>query len=95
MMRTLKTPGIFLPECILQLPLHGLHVRILNQKCGTKLAELSKLNLTRTILINLCKELFKFILSWSEAHGSHDLSKIISRQELNLLGVKQIKTNLK
>merc|ERR1712243_224498 len=88
-----KTLLVINPESILEFPLHGLHVRILYQECGTKLAELSKLNLTRTILINLCKEFFKFILSRSEPHGSHDLSQVISRQEFYLLGVKQIKTN--
>merc|ERR1711982_76587 len=88
-----KTLLVINPESILEFPLHGLHVRILHQECGTRLAELSKFNLTRTILINLCKEFLKLFLSRSEPHGSHDLSKIISRQELNLLGVKQIKTN--
>merc|ERR1719315_416371 len=88
-----KTLLVINPESILQFPLHGLHVRILYQECGTKLAELSKLNLTRAILINLRKKFFKLFLSRSEPHGSHDLSKIISRQEFNFLGVKQIKTN--
>merc|ERR1719357_2361143 len=90
-----KTLLVVNSESILQLPLHGLHVRVLHQECGTKLAEFSKLNLTRAILINLCKKFFKLFLSRSEPHGSHDLSKIISRQEFNLLGVKQIKTNFK
>merc|ERR1719396_46678 len=39
-----------------------------------------RLNLTRTILINLCKEFFKLFLSRSEPHGSHDLSQTQSHQ---------------
>ena len=36
-----------------------------------------------------------YFFTLPESHGSHDLTKVISRKELNLLGVKQIKTGLK
>merc|ERR1711875_178106 len=48
-----KTLLVINPESILEFPLHGLHVRILHQECGTKLTKFPKLNLIRTILINL------------------------------------------
>ena len=41
------------PECIFELPLHGLHVRVLHKEGGTKLAKLSELNLARAILVDL------------------------------------------
>lgn len=84
----------FLPESVFEFSLHGLHVRVLNQESGTELAELSKLNLPRAILIDLSQQVLEFLLSWSEAHGPHDLSKVIRRQEIHLLCVKQIKTGL-
>ena len=84
----------FLPEGILQLSLHGLHVWVLNQEGSTELTELSKLNLSGAILIDLKQQLLQLLLGGSEAHGSHDLSKIISRQELYFLCVKQIKAGL-
>ena len=36
-----------------------------------------------------------YFFTLPESHGSHDLTKVISRKKLNLLGVKQIKTGLK
>merc|ERR1719378_231161 len=60
----------------------------------TKLTEFSELNFTRTIFIDFMKEISKLFLSGSESHSSHDFPKIISRQELLLFGVKEIKTNL-
>ena len=36
-----------------------------------------------------------YFFTLPESHGSHDLTKVISRKELNLLGVEQIKTGLK
>merc|ERR1712179_128529 len=60
----------------------------------TKLAKLSEFNLSGSILINFMEKVSKLLLSWSEAHGPHDLSQIISRQELLLLCVKEIKANL-
>merc|ERR1712078_563978 len=82
------------PESVLELPLHGLDVRILHQEGGTQLTELSKLNLSGAVLVNLKQQLLELLLGGSEAHGPHDLSEVISREEILLLGVKQIKANL-
>ena len=84
----------FQPECVLQLPLHGLHVRVLDQEGGTELTELSNLNLTRAILVDLLEEGLQLLLCGTEAHGPHDLAEVISGQEVLLLGVEQIKANL-
>ena len=84
----------YVPESIFQLPLHCLHVGVLHQEGGTQLTELSKLDLTGAILVNLKQQLLELLLGGSEAHGPHDLSEVISREEINFLGVKQIKTGL-
>merc|ERR1719370_592550 len=83
-----------MPECVLQLPLHGLHVRVLDQEGGTELTELSNLNLTRAILVDLLKERLQLLLRGTEAHGPHDLAEIVGREEILLLRVEQIKANL-
>ena len=36
----------------------------------------------------------EYLLSWSEAHGPHDLPKVVGGQELHLLGVEQVETHL-
>jgi len=82
------------PESVLKLPLHGLDVRILHQEGGTQLTELSKLNLSGAVLVNLEQQLLELLLGGSEAHGPHDLAQVISREEILLLGVEQIKANL-
>ena len=41
------------PEGVPQLLLHGLHVGVLDEEGGAQLAELSKLNLTRAVLVHL------------------------------------------
>merc|ERR1719251_404880 len=69
------------PESVLELPLHCLHVRILHQEGGTQLTELSKLNLSGAVLVNLEQQLLELLLSGSEAHGPHDLSQVISRED--------------
>merc|ERR1719320_1179234 len=74
--------------------LHFFQWRILNEESCTKLAKLSKFNLSGSIFINFMEKVSKLFLSWSEAHGSHDLSKIITRQKFLLLCIKQIKANL-
>ena len=38
------------PEGVLEFPLHSLHVRILHQEGRTQLAELTDLDLSRTVL---------------------------------------------
>ena len=83
-----------MPESVLELPLHGLDVRVLHQEGGTQLTELSKLNLSGAVLVNLEQQLLELLLSGSEAHGPHDLAQVISREEILLLGVEQIKANL-
>ena len=82
------------PEGIFELPLHGLHVRVLNQEGGTKLAELSKLNLARPVLVDLKQQVLQLLLCWAEAHRPHDLAKIICGQEILLLCVKEVKADL-
>merc|ERR1719474_136234 len=62
-----KTLLIVDSESILKFPLHGLHVRIFNKEGCTQLCELSKLNLSGAILINLLEKIFEFFLSRSEA----------------------------
>merc|ERR1719370_2536622 len=83
-----------MPECVLQLPLHGLHVRVLDQEGGTELTELSYLNLTRAVLVDLLKERLQLLLGGTEAHGPHDLAEIVGGEEILLLRVEQIKANL-
>ena len=82
------------PECVLQLPLHGLHVRVLDQEGGTELTELSYLNLTRAILVDLLEERLQLLLCGTEAHGPHDLAEVVGREEILLLGVEEIKAHL-
>ena len=82
------------PKGVLELPLHGLNVRVLHQEGGAQLTELPKLDLSGSVLVNLEKKLLELVLCGSEAHGPHDLAEVISRQEVLLLGVEQIKANL-
>merc|ERR1719244_1500256 len=79
---------------VFKLFLHFFQWRILHKESCTKLTKLSEFNLSRSILINFMEKVSKLLLSWSEAHGPHDLSQIISRQELLLFCVEQIKANL-
>ena len=83
-----------LPKCILQLPLHCLHIRILNEEGGTKLAELSKLDLSGPVLVDLSQQVLQLLLGRAEAHRSHDLAKVVCGEELLLLGVKEVEANL-
>merc|ERR1719370_1617804 len=83
-----------MPECVLQLPLHGLHVRVLDQEGGTELTELSYLNLTRAILVDLLEEGLQLLLCGPEAHRPHDLAEVVGGEEILLLRVEQIKANL-
>ena len=85
---------IFLPESIFKFPLHGLHVGILHQEGGAQLAELSELDLSGAVLVDLEQEVLQLLLGGPEAHGPHDLAKIISGQEVNLLCVEEIKASL-
>ena len=41
------------PEGIFELPLHGLHVWVLDKEGGTELTKLSKLDLARAVLVDL------------------------------------------
>ena len=82
------------PEGVLQLLLHRLHVGVLDQEGGAQLAELSELNLSGPVLVNLEQQLLEFFLGGSEAHGPHDLSEVISGEEINFLGVKQVEAGL-
>ena len=65
------------PESIFELSLHGLHIRILNKEGGAKLAELSKLNLARPVLVDLEQQVLQLLLCRAEAHRSHDLAEVI------------------
>merc|ERR550519_70250 len=82
------------PECILQFPLHGLNIGILNKKECAKLAKLSELNLPRTVLINLLEDVHELLLAGTEPHGAEHLPQVVGRQKLLLLGVKQVEAVL-
>ena len=85
---------MYLPEGVLEFSLHGFNIRILNQELGAQLTELSKLDLSGAILVNLEQQLLELLLGGSEAHGPHDLPEVISGEEINFLGVKQVKAGL-
>ena len=83
-----------LPERVLELPLHSLHVRILHQEGGAQLTELPNFYLPGAVFVNLEEQLLQLLLRRPEAHGPHDLAQVIGREEVLLLGVEKIKTNL-
>merc|ERR1711994_285503 len=82
------------PEGVLQFLLHRLHVRVLDQEGGTQLAELTEFNLSRAILVNLVQKFSQLLLRRPESHRPHDVTKVVSREELLLLGVKQVEADL-
>ena len=82
------------PEGVLQLPLHGLDVGVLHEEGGAQLAELSELDLSGPVLVDLEQKLLELLLRGSEAHGPHNLSKVISGEEINFLCVKQVEAGL-
>ena len=82
------------PEGVLELALHGLHVRVLHKECGAKLAELGKLDLPAPVLVNLQQQVLQLLLGGPEPHGTHNLAKVISRQKINLFCVEQVKACL-
>merc|ERR1712109_232799 len=82
-------------ESVFKFPLHGLHVGVLHQEGGAQLTELSELDLAGAVLVNLSQEVLQLLLRGPEAHGSHDLTQIISREKVDLLGVEEIKTRFK
>ena len=45
-------------------------------------------------LVDLCEEFLELVLRGPEAHGPHDLPEVVSGQEVHLLGVEQVETNL-
>ena len=49
------------PECIFELPLHGLHVRVLHKEGGAKLTKLSELDLAGAVLVDLLQDLLKLL----------------------------------
>ena len=69
---------MYIPESILEFPLHCLHVRVLNKEGGAELTELSKLDLAGPVLVDFMQQVLQLILSGAEAHRSHDLAEIIS-----------------
>merc|ERR1719468_13137 len=82
------------PESVLQFPLHGLNVRILNKELGAKLTELPELDLSGPVLVNLGKDAIELLLAGPEAHGAEDLVQVISAQKFLFLGVEQVETVL-
>ena len=66
-----------LPKCVFQLPLHCLHIGILNKEGGTKLAKLSKLDLSGPVLVDLEQQVLQLLLGGAEAHRSHDLTEVV------------------
>merc|ERR1712180_560362 len=89
-----KTLLVVHPECVLELPLHGLHIRVLNKEGGTELAKLSELDLARAILVDLMEQVLQLLLGGTEAHGPHDLAEVVGGEEILLLCVEEIKTHL-
>merc|ERR1711971_334606 len=65
------------PERVLQLPLHCLHVGVLDQEGGAELAELADLDLAGAILVDFLQQVLQLLLSGAEAHGPHDLTEVI------------------
>ena len=82
------------PEGILQLPLHGLHVRVLDEEGGAELAELPDLDLAGAVLVDLLQQVLELVLCRAEAHRPHDLAKIICGEEILLLCVKEVEADL-
>ena len=82
------------PEGIFELPLHGLHVRVLDKEGGTELTKLSELDLARAVLVDLRQQVLQLLLGGTEAHRPHDLAEVICGQELHLLGVEQVEADL-
>ena len=78
------------PEGVLQLPLHGVNVGVLNQEHGAQLAELGQL----AVLVDLGLDVHQLLLAGAEPHGPHDLVQVVGRQEVLLLGVEQVETVL-
>merc|ERR1719151_176716 len=83
------------PEGVLQLLLHCLHVGVLDQEGGAQLAEFTKLDLARAVLVNLVEQLGQLLLRGPEAHCPHDVAEVVPGEELLLLRVKQVKAHLK
>merc|ERR1712226_600187 len=82
------------PEGVLQLLLHGLYVGVLHQEGGAQLAELPKLDLSGPVLIDLMQQVGQLLLGGTEAHRPHDVTQVISRKELLLLGIEQVEADL-
>ena len=78
------------PEGVLQPPLHGVDVGVLNQELGAQLAELGQL----AVLVDLGRDVHQLLLARAEPHGPHDLVQVVGRQEVLLLGVEQVETVL-
>ena len=82
------------PEGILELSLHGLHVRVLDEEGCAELAELSDLDLAGPVLVDLGEQGGELLLGGAEAHRAHDLAEVVRGQELLLLCVEQIEADL-
>merc|ERR1719192_2497941 len=64
-------------ESRFKLPFEGLDIRILNKELCAKLAKFGKLDLPRSILVDLLQDRFQLLSAWSEAHRSENLVKVI------------------
>ena len=82
------------PEGILELSLHGLHVRVLDEEGCAELTELSDLDLAGPVLVDLGEQGGELLLGGAEAHRAHDLAEVVRGQELLLLGVEQVEADL-
>merc|ERR1719468_153329 len=82
------------PESVLQFPLHGLNVRILDKELGAKLTELAELDLPGPVLVNLGQDVHQLLLAGPEAHGAEDLVQVISAKKFLFLGVEQVEAVL-
>ena len=83
------------PKCVFELPLHGLHIMVLHKKGCAELAEFSKLDLARPVLVDLEQQVLQLLLRRAEAHRSHDLAEVVRGEEILSLRVKQVEANLK
>jgi len=86
--------SLHIPKGVLELSLHRLDIRILDEELGAELAELGKLDLPAPVLIDLLEDLHELLLAGPEAHRAQDLVQIVGREELLLLRVEQIEAGL-
>ena len=68
------------PEDVLQLPLQGEDVGVLHQELRAQLAELVRLDLPESVLVDLGQDVHQLLLAGAEPHGLQDLVQVVGRQ---------------